>query len=269
MIRQPAVEGKFYPDNERKLKKQVKKYIKEKQDKKIKAIIVPHAGYVFSGECAGKAYSILPFYSTYVLIGVNHSGRGQDIAISLEDFQTPLGIVKNNNEFGKRLLKEISTREDRNAHLYEHSLEVQLPFIQSLYSNFKIVPIVMKNYDIDCCKRLASAIIRVQEQQGEDIGIIISSDFTHAGPSFGFVPEQDSENLDKKAINAILDLDTKKFLKISDKTTICGAGAITTLIEIAKLQNLKPELICYYTSAEIMKSSDKVGYASIAFSASK
>jgi hypothetical protein len=269
MIRQAAVEGQFYPSNKKELKKQLKKYIKGKQDKKIRAIIVPHAGYMFSGRCAGKAYSMLPFYPTYILIGVNHSGIGEDIAISLEDFQTPLGIVKNNKEFGDKLLKELSAREDRDAHLYEHSLEVQLPFIQFLYKDFQIVPIIMKNYDIDSCKKLAKAIIKVQEQQDDKVGVVVSSDFTHAGPSFGFVPEQDSEDIDKKAINFILNLDNKEFFNLSGKTTICGAGAITTLIEIAKLQNLEPKLICYYNSAKIIKSNDKVGYASISFSVSK
>jgi hypothetical protein len=269
MIRQPAVKGQFYPADKQELKRQVGRYIKKQQDKKVRAIIAPHAGYMFSGRCAGKAYSMLPFYSIYVLIGVNHSGRGEDISISLEDFQTPLGIVRNNKKFGRELLNELKIGEDRNAHVNEHSLEVQLPFLQFLYRDFEIVPIIMKNYSIDSCKRLAKAIIKVSEKQDEEIGIIASSDFTHSGYCFGFIPKEKAENIDKKAINKILNLDIKGFFSIADNTTICGQGAIGTLIEIAKLQELKPRLFCYYTSADIIPSNDKVGYASIAFSKSK
>lgn len=259
--RKPIVAGQFYSADKAELEKEVRKYMKIKPDKTIKAAIVPHAGYMFSGKCAASVYSILPEAETYILLGVNHNAIGKDIAISLEDFETPLGEAKTDTKFGEEIIRIIG-KEDNDAHRYEHSIEVQLPFLQVSQQNFKIVPIILRNYDLGTCKKLANAIYEVSRKLKRKIIVLASSDFTHAGPSYGFSGDM---KIDKEAIDKILAFDTEKFIKVAEKTTICGAGAIATTIEIAKLMNCqKAKLLDYYDSSKIMPGENKVGYAGIA-----
>ncbi len=264
-MRKPIVAGQFYPADKTELREQIKSYIK--QDGKVKdvrAAIVPHAGYVFSGKCAARVYSVLPEAETYIIIGVNHSGFGENIALSLEDFETPLGIVNNDIKLGEEILEQLNIQEDNEAHKYEHSIEVQLPFLQETQENFKIISIILKNYTLSICKKLAKAIYEAGKRLKRKIILIASSDFTHAGPAYGFSGK--AKKLDRDAINEILKLDTKKFLEKANKTTICGAGPITTIIEFSKLAQIKEsELLEYYTSADIMPSENEVGYAAIIF----
>ncbi len=268
-MRQAIVAGQFYPADKTELEKQVKGFIKKEPDNSIKAAIVPHAGYVFSGKCAGKVYSLLPSAETYIIIGVNHNSLGKDIAISLENFETPLGEVENDIELGKEIIKQLKTIGDNNAHKYEHSIEVQLPFLQMTQTtqktekNFKIVPLILKNYNFEICKNLAEKIFQASKKLKRKIIGIASSDFTHAGPGYGFFG---GISIDKEAINEILKFNTKKFMNIAEKTTICGAGAIATAIESAKiLKAKKAKLLDYYDSSSVMPNENKVGYAGIVF----
>lgn len=263
-IRKAIVAGQFYSDNKTVLEEEVERYIKKKPDSKIKAAIVPHAGYMFSGKCAGKVYSVLPDAETYIILGVNHTGLGENIALSLEDFETPLGIVENDQELGKEILKNLIIDSDDNAHKSEHSIEVQLPFLQITQKESKIVPIILKNYTLETCKNLAKAICEASKKLKRRIVILASSDFTHTGLNYGFSGDI---KVDKQAIKAIMKMNTKEFLDIAKQTTICGAGAIATTIEAAKLLGArKGDLLEYYDSSEIMPSDNKVGYAGIVFS---
>lgn len=271
-MRKPIVAGQFYPGDKTELREQVESFLsikkdkrdeKDKKDEKVKAIIAPHAGYMFSGKCAGKAYSILPKADTYIIIGVNHSGFGENIAVSLENFETPLGIVNNDTELGKEILKNFNLEEDNNAHRYEHSIEVQLPFLQVSQKDFKIVPIILKNYNLGTCGDLAKAIYEASKKLNKKVAVIASSDFTHSGPNYGIIK---GKEIDKEAIDKILKLGSGKFLKIAEQTTICGAGAIASTIEFAKLLEAKQaKLLEYYTSSDIMPSENWVGYAAVAF----
>lgn len=264
-MRKAIVAGQFYPEDKAELEKQINGFLEIKPDNSLKAAIVPHAGYMFSGKCAGKVYSLLPAAETYVLLGVNHQNLGENIAVSLESFETPLGVVENDTELGEEILKNLKTREDNQAHKHEHSIEVQLPFLQITQKtqNFKIVPILLKNYTIEICKNLAKAVFDSVNKLKRKIVLLASSDFTHTGSAYGF---HGDIKVDKEAINKILEFNTKDFLEIAEKTTICGAGAIAATIETAKLLKAKKaELIDYYTSADIIPSENKVGYASIAF----
>ena len=263
-MRKSIVAGKFYTEDKDELKKEVEGYVKKKTNEKVRAAIVPHAGYMFSGKCAGKVYSVLPDAETYVIIGVNHTSLGGDIALSVEDFETPLGIMKNDQELGKEILKEMNIGEDDKAHKYEHSVEVQVPFLQVTQKNARIVPIILKNYTLETCKKLAKVIVNAAGKLKRKIIVLASSDFTHAGPNYGFSGDI---LVDKEAINEILKMNTKEFLEIAEKTTICGAGAIATTIEAAKLLGAgKAELLEYYDSSKIIAGENKVGYAGIVFS---
>ena len=262
-MRHSIVAGQFYPESKNELEKQIKGFLKIKQDKSIKAAIVPHAGYVFSGKCAGKVYSALPDAEAYVILGVNHNGLGKDIAVSLEDFETPFGIIRNDAELGKEILKLLKMNEDNGAHRYEHSIEVQLPFLQVSQKDFKILPMILKNYNLDVCKKLAKAIADSANKLNRKIIVLASSDFTHAGPNYGFFGSID---IDKKAIAEILKFNTKGFMETAEQTTICGAGSIATTIEYAKLAGAKKaKLLDYYDSSSVMPSENKVGYAGVVF----
>ncbi len=262
-MRQPIVAGQFYPNDKEKLEKEIKKYLKKEPDPTIKAAIVPHAGYLFSGNCAGKVYSKLPRAETYIILGVNHQSIGEDIAISLETFQTPLGEVGNDLELGEEILKELQIYESEDPHLYEHSIEVQLPFLQYTQEHFHIVPIILKNYTLEKCQKLSKAIVDCSRRLRRRTVIIASSDFTHTGPAYN---SQVDISIDKEAIEKIKNLNTQEFLKTAEKTTICGTGAIATTIETAKLLNIKEvQLIEYYDSSSVLNNENKVGYAGIIF----
>lgn len=263
-MRKAIVAGKFYPASEKELRMQVRDFVLREPNQEIVGALVPHAGYDFSGKCAGEVYSVLPDSETYVLLGVNHNSIGEDIAISLEDFETPLGVVKNDAQLGREILKLLKLKEDIKAHAYEHSLEVQLPFLQVSQDHVKIVPIILKNYDFDVCEKLAKAIYKATDKLGKKIVVIASSDLTHTGPSYNSF--QDIK-IDKKAIKEINKLHGKKFIELAKTTTICGAGAITTTIELVKLLGAKKgKLLKYYSSDKIFPSENKVGYGGIVFS---
>ncbi len=262
-MRKAVVAGQFYPGVKEKLEKEIRKYAKPGSHKSnsVKAAIVPHAGYLFSGRCAGKVYSVLPWAETYVIFGVNHRAIGEDIALSLEAFETPLGVVENDVQLGEEILRQLQIHEGEEAHEYEHSIEVQLPFLQLTQERFHIVPILLKNYTLETCQKLAKVIVDSAARLGRKIVVIASSDFTHTGPAYDF---SGSLEADKEAIDKILAFDTAGFLTAAEKTTICGAGAIATTIEAAKLLRAsKAELLMYYDSSEIINNENKVGYAGI------
>jgi MEMO1 family protein len=263
-MRKAVVAGQFYPAIKEKLEKEVKKYLKPAPEFGIKAAVVPHAGYMFSGRCAGKVFSLLPSAETYIIIGVNHRGLGEDIALSLENFQTPFGEIGNDVVLGEEILRQLGIPEDEEAHLCEHSIEVQLPFLQATQENFHIIPILLKNYNIETCKKLAGVIVSAANGIRRRVVLIASSDFTHTGPAYGF---DGPIELDKPAIDKILAGDTQGFLELAEKITICGAGAIATIMEVAKLLGAThSKLLEYYDSSSVLKNENKVGYAGIVFS---
>ena len=311
-MRKAIVAGQFYEADSKKLKNELKSLFDQTKKISVKGavgLIVPHAGYFYSGKAAALAYqSLQNKFDTFVILGPNHSGLGD--SISLEDFETPLGIAKNDAEFSKELLNFGILERNENAHKYEHSIEVQLPFLQYLFgkikkssrdfrmqeiqqnspaqkikndfrvlrneniSDIKIVPIILGNIDYEKCKEIAEAIEKIAKKLKRKICVIASSDFTHYGESYGFIPFSGTEeeikkkmyDLDKKAISFIEKLDGKEFFNFSQQITICGRIPITILTEYCKLlkKKAKAKLLVYYTSGDIVQDySTAVGYASV------
>ena len=277
-MRQSIVDGQFYESDSDELKKQIEDCFKSKfgpggipskKGKNIIGVICPHAGYVFSGACQAFSYkeigeSEVP--DLYVMLGLSHSGFNS--CISVEDWETPLGVVNVDKEFGEKVADVCGLPIDEVAHQNEHSIEVQLPFLQYVSKDFKILPIMI-GPDIDI-KRFAENFKDVLDQTKKNVIFIASSDFTHYGVNYGFVPfssnvKDNLYKLDKKAIDQILKLDSDGFLDLASKSTICGQYPIAALIEISKLLGAKKvELLKYYTSGDIVKDySNSVGYASI------
>ncbi len=296
-MRKPIVTGQFYSADKTELDEEIKKSFKHYlgpgmpriplKEKKIYGLIVPHAGYIYSGQCAAWAYKELAelnkksFPDTFILLGPNHTGQGKaNFSLTFEDFSSPLGIVKNDTELGAKIMEQTShlgLQEDELAHQYEHSLEVQLPFLQFVSKivkkEFKIVPIIISTLEYDKLLALGRKIAETVKEMNRNVCVIASSDFTHYGQSYGFIPFPASEaktrlkELDRKAINHIIKLDSQGFYNEATKTTICGSAVIVTAIEFCKkIGAKKASLLKYYTSGDISKDyTNAVGYASLIF----
>jgi len=259
-MRYPAAIG-FYPGNKEELISLIKKFITNDEKINAKAAIVPHAGYIYSGSVAGKVYSKLKTdKKTFLIAGPNHTGIGKKIALSQEDWLTPLGVVKT-----KRFNKlEI----DESAHIYEHSIEVQVPFLQLLFKNFEILPICLSYLSFKEIEEIVEKLI------DEEFFYVASSDFTHYGPMYDYEPFSGSRKkileevrkIDRKAINFIEKLEARKFYNfvLEKNLTICGFIPITLILLIAKkIGAEKGILVKYSTSYEITKNSSFVAYAGI------
>ncbi len=279
MTRKSVVAGSFYESDPEKLKQQIKECflskfgpgkLPEEQTKgRIKAVIVPHAGYYFSGGCAAHAYKKITESKspdTFILIGPNHRSYGS--GLSFVDWETPLGIVKTNKELVTELTEKTSLNVDKNCHEKEHSLEVQLPFLQFLGMKKEIVAISL-GQDINLIQ-LGNELF--EALKNKNVVYIISSDFTHYGFNYGYVPFTDNvkENLnklDKKAIDLILNFDIEGFKEYLDKTKITICGAVPILVLLTIMNNYKEktsELLKYYTSTDVLGDyRNSVSYASI------
>lgn len=282
-MRHPQVAGSFYPENKEELKKMIDKFfssldVASLKPREIKAAIVPHAGYVFSGKCASFVYQLIKNlkFDTFIILGTNHSGLGEKISFSIDDFDTEFGIIESDIEIvedllirGKKEKFDIGVSEE--AHKYEHSIEVQLPFLKYVQKNFKIVACLLRDLSIKEIEKFANLVSGIIKENKKKIFVLASSDFTHYGRVYGFLPfseniRENLYNLDDKAIQSILKLDADEFYVQSRKTTICGSQAITCLINIAKNLKLQAEKLCYYTSGDVSQDwRNCVGYASIVF----
>lgn len=266
VVREPKFDGLFYPKDQKKLEDILNYFLKKVQEikldleEKIIGIIVPHAGYVYSGLTAAYGYSIIPKnVKKFVIIGPNHTGYGAEVSIFPGGkWKTPLGEVEVDEEFVNKIIKNSKfAKKDIYAHLEEHSIEVQIPFLQYMLGNeIKIVPICLMNQSIEVVKDLAKALINTNE----DFILIASSDLTHY-ESYTSVNEKD-----KKLIESVVSLDLMEFYSRIKKFRIsaCGYGCIATLMEITKTLKGKIKLLNHSTSAE--KSKDYlnvVGYASL------
>jgi AmmeMemoRadiSam system protein B len=288
-IRHPTVAGQFYDANEKDLRQTIEKCFTDYRGpgeipkvkntkKKIKGIIVPHAGFIFSGSIAAHSYKFLAehgFADTFIILGPNHTGMGSGVSIMTEgEWMTPFGTTKINEKIAKQLRRDV-IHIDENAHKYEHSIEVQLPFLQYLVGNknFDFVPLCIAMQDIKTSQEVGNILANIIKDSDENIVIIASTDFTHAGFNYNSMPplgvrvDKYAEKQDKLAIEKILKLDSKGLIDTVEKNniTMCGYGPVASLITAAKkLGSNKAELLKYGTSYEVQPSSSCVGYASLA-----
>ena len=262
MIRKPVVAGQFYPQTEASLKKMLTNLIEtgaEKED--AIGIIMPHAGYVYSGHVAGATISKVQIKKTAIILGTNHTGEGEKFSIMTKgSWLTPLGEVKIDTEIAESILKGSSLlKEDAVSHLYEHSIEVEIPFLQYLESNIKIVPITISNAELKECQKLGEEIASGFKKIGRPALFIASTDMTH------YESKESAEQKDTIAIESILSLDEEKLFNKADqnKITMCGVAPTCTLISICKhLGAKKAGLVKYQTSGDISGDySSVVGYA--------
>lgn len=276
MIRKPVVAGQFYENDPQKLTQSIENCFVHKfgpgkkppslESQKIYGIICPHAGYMYSGAPAAHAYHAISSQNIdlAVIIGPNHWGIGSDIATMCDGkWKTPLGMIEIDSDASSHFLDLTeNVKDDFFSHTRDHSLEVQIPMLQTIFpEKLKILPIIMKRQGIETAKEIGSAVADIAKTR--KLTIIGSSDFTHYEEN-AFAYEQD-----KALIEPILKLDVEEFYNIlkERKVSACGYGAIaSTIIACKTLGATKGILLSYSTSGDITGIKDSVvGYGSIKF----
>lgn len=268
MIRKAKFAGSWYPDNFEEAKKYLS-YVPENKKIDVISCICPHAGWYYSGNVAGSVYSIIKPADVYILVGPNHTGLGENIAVYPEgSWETPFGKIKVNSEIVELIIKNSEfAKKDNLAHEREHSLEIQLPFLQIIAKKeFSIVPITIRLEDYDMCKDMGTAISNaVKEYQKNNadkkIVIIASTDMTH------YEPHSYAQKLDSIAIEQILSLSPKGLFDkvLSYGISMCGVFPTVSVLIASKLLNAKEaKLVKYQTSGDVSGEYDSVvGYAGI------
>jgi AmmeMemoRadiSam system protein B len=264
--RPPAVAGRFYPGNRLGLESDLREYLSHKGKKEtVLAAICPHAGYLFSGPVAGAVYSSIEIPDDVVLLGPNHTGMGPDTSLFPEgDWEVPNGFLKVNAELGAAIQKNIPLMEkDETAHMYEHSLEVQLPFISYLNPNARIVPVVIGRVPLDGLKEAGLGLARTIKSYARKVLIITSSDMSH------YEPDASARKKDALAIDRMTALDPEGLYKTArfERITMCGLlPAVMMLYALRELGAKEGRLVKYMTSAETSGDYGQVvGYAGVVF----
>jgi len=271
MKREPAVAGQFYSFDRESLEKEIKKAFslpgepkKTKNENKILAAVCPHAGYMYSGSVAAYSYKALKEDSTpktFVIIGPNHGGIGPAISIYPSgEWETPLGSVEIDSGLAEKIAGEKFVLSEE-AHIYEHSVEVQIPFLQHVFKEFKIVPICVMEQRLNVMKELGEKLAKVL---GDGHMVIASTDFSH------YVPQEEAYSRDFKAIDAIKSLDENALFEAIEKYDIsmCGYGGVAAAIVYAKAKGAREgRLLKYMTSGDVTgDKSAVVGYGSLVLS---
>ena len=275
----------FYPDNARELRALIDQSFSNqrfgpgkiltstpsvnRQHRKIYGILSPHAGYVYSGAVAANGfYEVASVnFRDVIMVGPNHYGIGS-WAAAMKDgvWETPLGDIQVNSQMAEKIRRRSAALDfDDYAHSRDHCLEVQLPFLQCIKQDFKIVPVVLVSQNRDIALDLGNAISQTIKEMDtlESTLLLASSDFTH------YEPNSEAHKKDGELIKTILSLDVNKFYTILERMNIsaCGYGAIATMMVAAKnLGATRGELLKYATSGDVTGDvSAVVGYSSIVF----
>ncbi len=272
-VRIPAVAGRFYPGRAEELLREVREFTSTGkipvETGRIAAIgcVAPHAGYIYSGGVAGAVYSRVKIPERCVILCPNHTGKGRPLAIMANTtWQTPLGEVAADADMGARLLRRFpALQEDSAAHRAEHAIEVQLPFLQALRPELKIVPIAVGTSDFDVLRGLGEALADViadryeEEDQHEIVLIIASSDMNH------YESDAITRVKDHKAIERVLALDARGLWEVvrNEDISMCGFGPTVVMLTAAKLLGAtSATLVKYATSGDVSGDYEAVvGYA--------
>jgi AmmeMemoRadiSam system protein B len=267
MIRQPVVAGQFYSSNPVKLRNEIQRFIRTDTNReKAIGIIAPHAGYLYSGSVAGSVYSSVEIPDAVIILGPNHHGFGARTAMYPNgEWLTPLGTTKINDRLAL-LIKKNSTlvEEDIVAHHYEHSLEVQLPFLQYLNPAVTIVPVCIGFREFESCRELGIAIAQATKEYENDVLIVASSDMTH------YESATAAKRKDTLALSEVLALNAEGLLRMCSKETITMCGAIPAAVMIVAARDLgatRAKIVRYATSGDVTGDNEQVvAYAAVTIS---
>lgn len=281
MLRKPAVAGAFYPGNEEDIKKLIEESFLspmgvgkiptahkfEGEDYPIN-VMVPHAGYIYSGPVASFSYAKIAengIPDVFIILSPNHTGFGSEVSVFNQgEWETPLGNVEVDEEFANSIISfsDYATA-DYSAHSREHSIEVQLPFLQYFSDDFKIVPITMGSQTLSTVSDLATAIVSATKKLNKSYCVIASTDLSH------FNNQEKANKVDNFVLEDIKEMDEFKLLEevIQYNITMCGYGPVMTTILVSKLTGKEScEILAYGTSGDITQDySQVVGYGSAIF----
>jgi AmmeMemoRadiSam system protein B len=263
----PAVAGRFYPDDADELAVEVANYLERgKPDgapRKVHACMAPHAGYVYSGGIAGQTFAAIEVPERVIVLCPNHTGRGKRIAVIPEgSFALPGADVKVDEELARHVLEEVVDAEhDREAHRFEHAIEVELPFLLARRPDVKIVPIVLAGVREHEAIELGEALHRATEKVDGDVLIVASSDMSH------FLPDDTTRKVDRVALEPLLAFDPGGLYRtvVENDISMCGYIPATAMLAYARKQRAgAPELIGYATSGDAFGDRSRVvGYAGV------
>jgi len=266
MIREPYAAGSYYPGSTSRLREMLEMCTDAKAEKEdVVGLLMPHAGYQYSGAVAGAAISRVKFKDTFIIIGPSHSGMGKPFSVMTEGtWLTPLGEVEIDSELARKIVAVSEyAEEDYRAHQQEHAVEVQVPFLQYFKSDIRIVPIILASAPAATYEQIGRDIARAIKELNREVVIIASGDMTH------YEPQSTAEEKDRQAIEAMLALDGAELTRRYEKLhiTMCAHGPVVCLISAAKeLGVAGAELIKYQTSGDTTGDYDAVvGYAGIIF----
>ncbi len=264
ILRQPAVAGRFYPQDPERLREDIESYLGSTAEAASAiACIVPHAGYMYSGHVAGAVFSRIAIPRRTILLCPNHTGIGHPLSIMSEGaWQTPLGSVPIDSELAETLRQSLPLlTEDATAHRAEHAAEVELPFLAVRHPGFSFVPIALGTANFEPLQVLGVTIAEVVRAQDEPVLIIASSDMNH------YENDATTRIKDQKALEQILRLDARGLYDTvrNEDISMCGFGPAVAMITAARLIGAKrAELIRYATSADVSGDRETVvGYAGV------
>ena len=288
-IREPFVSGQFYPSTPERLRKTIRDAFLDPHgpgrlppngSNNVLAVVSPHAGYYYSGPIAAWSYleisSMRP--EVVIILGLSHEGYPGAAVLSDYAWETPLGTLEPAEDIAREIASRAEIEDDISAHLHEHSIEVQLPFLQFIYDHpFRIVPISIGIVSSSRCNKIGKAIADVLKEHDlvtKSI-IIASTDMTHYGWNYGFAPAgtdlrkglEFAHKVDLEAAEYIKQLDAHNFLNTASRTTICGKMPVATMIHACKeLGGKEGKILAYATSSEIRGGGGDlfVGYLSLA-----
>ena len=264
MVRSPAVAGRFYPSDPRVLADEIDTYAAGSNEKlAARACVVPHAGYMYSGHVAGAVYGSLEIPVRCILLGPRHFPYGAPMAILTEgSWATPFGEAMIDSALAAEVSRACpSLRDDPIAHASEHSLEVQIPFLQRLAPDFRFVPLVLASDRYGVLEELGHALAKVISAQQQPVLIIISSDLNH------YESDMITRGKDRLAIDRILAIDPRGLYDTvrNEEISMCGyAAAVAGLVALNALGAEEGKLIRYATSGDVSGDREQVvGYAGI------
>ena len=239
--RNPVVSGIFYEADKEELRRHIDEMMKKaKVERNYRIVISPHAGYIYSGLTAAHALGSLWYSERILILGPNHNGLGHEFSIYKEGtWSTPFGPAYVDKNLAEKLLECEFIKEDEDAHLLEHSIEVQIPILQRMFDTFTFTPLsIYGGYTEDFLER-CKAVGEYISGVNDNFSMVVSSDFSH------YLPRKEAEEKDSQAISFITKPDPDGFFRLQERidSSICGYAAITVALVIAKKWGLRGEVI--------------------------
>jgi len=266
MVRQPAVAGRFYKLEADALRSELDGLMPRLGSEKALGIIAPHAGFIYSGKVAGSVYAGLQVPPAVIVLCPNHTGMGAAAALyPAGQWETPFGPVPINSKLSKLILKHVPVlKEDELAHRFEHSLEVQLPFLMYRNPEVSIAALCLSSYDFESCRDMGEGIAQAIREYGEEVLLVASSDMTH------YESDEAARIKDDIALSHVLSLNPEGLLNSCRQQWISMCGVVPTTVMLVAAKELgatRARLDAYATSGDVTGDRRRVvAYAGVTLS---